>query len=226
MDGWMDFISPGGTGPKGPRHANYIRFVRILPRSRTRLKSTSMEAAEQGSGVTCGIPVGIVTRPTFVNSAFPGLGRRAPCRANVCQGANPLHLAPLLFEAGEALLGLCRLETRASCTRFFHQKRRIVLLALPGHPSRPKSSYSDFAPVPRTKEEVFLAAIRPAAPPQHFGDQQASEPAAAFRPNPAVAAAECSCQFLIVAAVAIRSHCYRKHSRQRVKRTDRRSYVC
>ena len=54
----------------------------------------------------------------------------------------------------EALLGLCRLETRALCTRFSHQKQRIILLALPGHPSRPESSYSDFAPVPRTKEEV------------------------------------------------------------------------
>jgi len=46
-------------------------------------------------------------------------------------------------------------------------------------------------------------------PPQHLGDQQASELAAAFWPNPAVAAAKCSCQLLIVAGVAIRSHCYR-----------------
>jgi hypothetical protein len=29
MDGWMDFIPPGGTEPKGPWHANYIRFVRF-----------------------------------------------------------------------------------------------------------------------------------------------------------------------------------------------------
>ncbi len=29
MDGWMDFISPGGTEPKGPWHASYIRFVRF-----------------------------------------------------------------------------------------------------------------------------------------------------------------------------------------------------
>jgi hypothetical protein len=27
--GWMDFIPPGGTVPKGPWHANYIRFVRF-----------------------------------------------------------------------------------------------------------------------------------------------------------------------------------------------------
>jgi len=45
-------------------------------------------------------------------------------------------LAPVLFETGKSLLGLSRLEARASCTRFFHQKRRIVLLALPGHPNR------------------------------------------------------------------------------------------
>ena len=29
LDGWMEFISPGGTEPKGPRHANYIRFIRF-----------------------------------------------------------------------------------------------------------------------------------------------------------------------------------------------------
>ncbi len=27
MDGWMGFISPGGTEPKGPWHAKYIRFL-------------------------------------------------------------------------------------------------------------------------------------------------------------------------------------------------------
>jgi hypothetical protein len=26
MDGWMDFIPPGGTEPKGPWHANYNTY--------------------------------------------------------------------------------------------------------------------------------------------------------------------------------------------------------
>jgi hypothetical protein len=29
VDGWMEFISPGGTEPKGPWHAKYIQFVRF-----------------------------------------------------------------------------------------------------------------------------------------------------------------------------------------------------
>ena len=44
-----------------------------------------------------------------------------------CQGANQPALG--LFEAGEALLGLCQSRTCTSSTRFFHQKRRTVLLA-------------------------------------------------------------------------------------------------
>jgi hypothetical protein len=27
--GWIEFISPGGTEPKGPWHAKYIQFVRF-----------------------------------------------------------------------------------------------------------------------------------------------------------------------------------------------------
>ena len=42
-----------------------------------------------------------VTRPIFVNLEIHGLGRRAPCRVDVCQGASPLHLAPVLFEVGK-----------------------------------------------------------------------------------------------------------------------------
>ena len=93
-----------------------------------------------------GRPRGLITRPTFVNLGFSeSWGGAPPCRAIVCQGANPLPLAPVLFEAGGALL--CRFETRASCTRFFHQNQRVV--GITRHPSRPESSYSDFAPVPR-----------------------------------------------------------------------------
>jgi hypothetical protein len=40
---------------------------------------------------------------------------------------------------------------------------------------------------------------------------------------PAVAAVECSCQILIV---VIRSHCYRNHSRQRVRRTILERFWC
>jgi hypothetical protein len=35
MDGWMEFISPGGTEPIGPKHANYIRIDVTSPLTRT-----------------------------------------------------------------------------------------------------------------------------------------------------------------------------------------------
>jgi len=128
------------------------------------------------------------------------------CRPNVCQGANPSPLAPVLFEAREALLGQ---ETRASYTRFFHRNRRFVLLALPGLQVGRNHLTVTLRQCLEQKRR-YLTANRPTAPPQHLGDQQAIELAAAFQPSPAIAATECSCQLLIVATVAIRLHYYQR----------------
>ena len=42
--GWMDFISPGGTEPKGPWLANYIRFVHFALVSYKPLRFSSINA--------------------------------------------------------------------------------------------------------------------------------------------------------------------------------------
>lgn len=62
---------------------------------------------------------------THICGEIHGLGRRAPCRVDICQGASPFYFAPVLFEVGEALLtqsvpvkndcGYVRAPTGAAC---------------------------------------------------------------------------------------------------------------
>ena len=121
-------------------------------------------------------------------------------------------LAPGLFEAGEALLRCAGQERVYLVHKVLPSETEDRVVGVPGtSKSAGVTSRDDFVPVAaHERGSVLLPFVQWRRHNFHMGDQQASEPAAALRPNPAVAAAECSCQLLIVAAVAIRSHCYWK----------------